>query len=342
MTFSGLEMAVLAMIGTVAGLLGGLLGIGGSIVMIPGMLLLFGARHGQEGQHLYQAAAMIVNFFVAGSSAIKHYKAGAMVWPTLKSMIPLAICGSIAGVWISNLPTFSGSGTIWLSRLFGLFMLYVAVYNTWRMVRGPRAQDTVTPPAERIGGWRAGLVGIPAGLSGGLLGIGGGVVNVPLQQIALRIPLQRSIANSSACIVFVAAFGAVAKNLTLSQHFGPNGQPFAAVQSLTIAALLIPTAFVGAYVGAHLTHTVPLGWLRVAFACLMLYAGIRLITRQLPAAQIRPAGRALVFSSSLTGRENVDAAGGNAGPGIEDWECGAYVPVLRTALRLPSAANLQA
>ena len=55
------EVIVLAGIGSVAGLFGGLLGIGGSAIMIPAMLLFFGGRHGMEAQHLYMAAAMIVN-----------------------------------------------------------------------------------------------------------------------------------------------------------------------------------------------------------------------------------------------------------------------------------------
>jgi len=313
MAFSGLEMVILALIGTVAGLLGGLLGIGGSIVMIPGMLFLFGTRDGPESQHLYQAAAMIVNFFVAASSATRHYKAGAMLWPTLKWLIPVAVLGSVTGVRISNLAVFSGNGTVWLSRLFGLFLLYVMVYNLWGLVRGPRAGDTVTPPAERIGGWKAALVGIPIGLSAGLLGIGGGVVGVPLQQIVLRVPLQRAIANSSACIVFVAAFGAIAKNLTLSQHAGADGSSFGLAQSVAIAAVLIPTGLLGGYLGAHLTHSMSLGWLRVAFAVLMLYAGIRLLTRPLPTALPRPAGRVAV-ATSLPGLGTTSCDGFPAGP----------------------------
>lgn len=279
---TGLETVVLALVGSIAGILGGLLGIGGSIVMIPTMLLLFGTRHGPESQHLYQAAAMIVNFFVAGSSAYKHYKAGAMLWPTLRMLIPIAIIGSITGVWISNWKMFSGDGTIWLSRIFGLFLFYVMLHNLWGLYKGKRKGDTVTPPGDEIGGWRAAVVGIPVGLSGGLLGIGGGIMAVPLQQILLRIPLQRAIANSSLCIVFVATFGAIAKNYTLSQHVGPDGLPFALMESIGIAVILIPTAFAGAYLGAYLTHTMSLGWLRVVFACLMFYGGMKLVTRQMP------------------------------------------------------------
>jgi uncharacterized membrane protein YfcA len=293
---SGLEMIILALIGSIAGILGGLLGIGGSIVMIPAMLFLFGPRHGNESQHLYQAAAMIVNVFVGISSAYRHFKAGAMLWPTLKMLIPVAIVGSILGVYVSNLPYFSGDGTIWLSRLFGLFLLYVLVHNLWGLYRGKRKSDTVTPPDDRIGGWKAGLIGVPVGLSNGLLGIGGGVVAVPLQQTVLKIPLQRSIANSSACIVFVAIFGAISKNLTLGKHIGPDGLPFGLAQSIGIAAILVPTAFVGAYVGAYLTHKMSLGWLRIAFACLMLYGGIKLITRQMPKPPARSISQAVAAS----------------------------------------------
>lgn len=287
---SGIEMIVLAGIGSIAGVLGGLLGIGGSIVMIPALLFVFAGRHGTEGQHLYQAVTMIVNVFVGSSSAYKHFKAGAMLWPTLKMLIPLAILGSLAGVFVSNLPIFSGEGTIWLSRLFGLFLLYVLVHNLRALYRGKRKGDQVTPPDNEVGGWKAALIGAPVGLSNGLLGIGGGVVAVPLQQVILRIPLQRAIANSSMCIVFVAAFGALAKNLTLSQHMGPDGVPFGLGQSLGIAGILIPTAFAGAYVGAHLTHTISLGWLRVVFAGLMLYFGVRLIV--MPKAPTRAVTRA--------------------------------------------------
>lgn len=309
---SGLETIVLAGIGCIAGILGGLLGIGGSIVMIPAMLLLFGSRHGTEGQHLYQAVTMIVNVFVGSSSAYRHYKSGAMLWPTLKMLIPLAILGSIAGVFVSNLGVFSGPGTIWLSRLFGLFLLYVMCHSIWGLYRGKRPGDTLTPPDDRIGGWKAALIGLPVGLSNGLLGIGGGVVAVPLQQTILRIPLQRSIANSSLSIVFVAGFGAIFKNLTLHLHAGPDGAAFALSQSLALAAILIPTAFAGAYLGAYLTHRISLGWLRVVFACLMLYGGVKLVTRPLPQGPVRSISQAQSAASRPSALPPIPA---NTSPG---------------------------
>ncbi len=320
---------ILAVVGSVAGVLGGLLGIGGSIVMIPAMLFIFGDRFGPEGMHLFQAAAMIVNFFVAISSAYRHYKAGALFAPTLKGMIPAAAVGSVAGVFLANL--FTAGDTIWLVRIFGGFMLYVMAYNVWRMIRKQMGKPGLdrTPPASRAGGWRAGLVGVPVGLGGGLLGIGGGVVAVPLQQMAMKMPLQRAIGNSSATIVFVALFGAIAKNVTLGQHVGAGGDPFSVWQSLTIAGVLIPTAFVGAYIGAHLTHTMPLGALRVAFAGLMLYAGLRLVMRQAPVEPEPSVARAEAGVVSVE-HSRVDEGGRGAWAAIhvdevgrgDDWQMG--------------------
>ncbi len=63
-----MELFIPVVIGLVAGILGGLLGIGGSLIIIPGMVIYMShtaaGYHGID-QHLLQAAAMIVNVFVA-------------------------------------------------------------------------------------------------------------------------------------------------------------------------------------------------------------------------------------------------------------------------------------
>ncbi|NOT00406.1 MAG: TSUP family transporter, partial [Phycisphaerales bacterium] len=66
-----LETVWLGIIGLAAGLLGGLLGIGGSIVMIPAMTEVLGAN-----QHLYQASALMVSFFVGAPALVQHLRAG--------------------------------------------------------------------------------------------------------------------------------------------------------------------------------------------------------------------------------------------------------------------------
>ena len=97
-----MDYLVISIIGLVMGLTGGLLGIGGSVVMIPAMTLAFG-----ENQHLYQASSMICNFFVAIASLVAHRRADVLEPGTLRWMIPAGIVAILLGVAGSNLPFFA-------------------------------------------------------------------------------------------------------------------------------------------------------------------------------------------------------------------------------------------
>jgi len=85
-----MDYLILAAIGIVMGLFGGLLGIGGSVVMIPALVFALG-----ENQHLYQASAMICNFFVGTTAAMVHKKADVLVLDVIKWLVPAAAVGII-------------------------------------------------------------------------------------------------------------------------------------------------------------------------------------------------------------------------------------------------------
>lgn len=264
---------VLAVVGLAAGSLGGLLGIGGSVVMIPSMRELLDAD-----QHLYQAAAMIVNFFVVSPSVYHHVRAGAVVWPVVRWLAPTATVAVVGGVLLSELPVFRGSGEMYLASLFGLFLFYVAGANVQQLVsRRAAAREERWEPTRST--WLGSvLVGVAVGLLGGLLGIGGGVVSVPLQQRLLRMPLRNAIANSASTIVLLSVVGASLKNYELVTHHA-----YRLADSVSLAAVLIPTAIAGGFVGGRLVHVLPLRVVRAAFVLLMLVAGLRLTLRAVAA-----------------------------------------------------------
>ena len=64
------ELVRLLLLGLLAGALGGLVGVGGSIVIIPVLTLLL-----NKDQHLSQATAMIINVLVAAASLLQHHRA---------------------------------------------------------------------------------------------------------------------------------------------------------------------------------------------------------------------------------------------------------------------------
>lgn len=267
--------AVLAIIGFFAGLTGGMLGVGGSIVMIPAMTKLLGPN-----QHLYQAAAMIVNFFVVVPAVVQHRRARVIHGRTVLRLISVGFFAVIAGVLLSELRLFSGEGEAYLRLAFGVFLLLICaidLYQLGRFLRS-RASETVNatvPPADAVSSglqrpidWRwAMLIGLPTGLIAGFLGVGGGVLAVPLQRRLLRLPIQVAIANSAALIAATSAVGATLKNYAYAVDNHDGGSPF------VLAAVLIPTAIVGSLVGSRLTHRLPVNVLKfVFFVCLAVVA----------------------------------------------------------------------
>ena len=262
-----MDYVILVLIGSVMGFFGGLLGIGGSVVMIPALVIAFG-----ENQHLYQASAMICNFFVGLAAVLVHKKAHVLMIDILKWLVPAGLLGIIAGVWLSNISFFAGPNSYNLCRAFGFFMIYVAVYNIFKFGKRDGGADGLDMSKSKISRALTMCTGLITGLSAGLLGLGGGTVCTPTQQLFLKIPLKRAISNSSALIASMALAGALYKNITLSKH------GIAALDSIKIAAFVIPSAMVGAYIGGHLLHKLPKDLVRAVFIGLVILAAIKMLT----------------------------------------------------------------
>lgn len=261
------------LVGLFAGFLGGLLGIGGSIIMIPALTEVLG-----PDQHLYQAAAMIVNFCVVVPALIQHRRANAIHLPTVRRTVPIALLAILIGVAVSELPQFAGTGQAYLMGLFGVFLLCEGGYDLHRMFRrteGPR--DTLTLSDSGVDGratWRhCAYIGAPTGFIGGLFGVGGGTISVPLQRRILRMPVRSAIANSAAIMLFTSVPGALMKNIAFAQQHGPITKP------LLLAAILAPTAILGSFYGSWLTHRLPTRTIKILFFAVLCAVALRMMHR---------------------------------------------------------------
>ncbi|MCP4712664.1 MAG: sulfite exporter TauE/SafE family protein [Planctomycetes bacterium] len=266
-----IEFIIPAIIGIFAGFVGGLLGVGGSIIIIPGLIYYFNQTSGYTGdtQHLIQAASMICNFFISFPAVLAHRRAAAIMKPVVVRLIPAALVGIFAGVALSNSSTFARQNGKYLALGLSLFLAYVVIYNLYRLYLMTKNNNAPTPIPEKIPTWKVLTVGLPMGLIAGLLGIGGGALAVPAQQLILKIPLKNAIANSATTIVFTAIFGALYKNATLTAH-GPT-----VIQSLKLAAMLIPTAMIASFLGGKLVHKLPRKILRITFIIFMTFVAYK-------------------------------------------------------------------
>ncbi|MFZ9879907.1 MAG: sulfite exporter TauE/SafE family protein [Phycisphaerales bacterium] len=260
------QALIVAPIGLAGGLAGGMLGIGGSVVVIPLLTFAIGPN-----QHLYQSAALIANLLVASSSALKHRGKGTIRGDLAPRMLVVAGALSIAGVFVSNLVDATR-----LMAVFGGFLIYLAANELVSMVRS-RGKPVDEPTSDQV---RIGPASPIAGLGGfaaGLLGIGGGVIMIPLLRKFARIPLRQCIATSAVVMLGSTAVGALAKNMSVSGLKDPSGMPLTLAQSLTLAGMLAPTALVGGYLGAGISYRLPLKALKVVFAVLLAFAGARMV-----------------------------------------------------------------
>lgn len=258
------HLILASILGLLAGTLGGIAGLGGSMIMIPGLGLLFGfTTTNRDEQHLYMAAAMIANVVVAIPATLRHRRAGSVRLDLVRILLPAMVIANIAGVLLSNL--LPGK------HLKYLLAAFVAVYciTNLRAALWPKPQTTDAP--ERSTPARTTTIGSIGGLIGGFLGVGGGVVLVPLMQLWSRVPLRQAIGTSSAAMIASALLGAILKTSTLSTH------QQSAMSAGALALAMAPGAVAGAYLGASLAHRLPLRAVRVIISLALLAAVSRLV-----------------------------------------------------------------
>lgn len=111
------ELAGLAAVGLGAGFLAGLLGIGGGVVMVPAMVLIFGFD-----QHVAQGTSLLVIIPAALTGSYTHHRNGRLV---LRDAAWLAV-GGVIGALIGSVSALSLDDTI-LRRLFAAFLILTAL-----------------------------------------------------------------------------------------------------------------------------------------------------------------------------------------------------------------------
>ena len=257
------EVAICLVIGAFAGVLGGLAGIGGSMIMLPALAVFVADPDPGSAHHMFMAAAMVVNVVVSFPAALRHRKAGAIHYRALRVILPAMAVAIVAGVLVSN----AFDGLILRKILAG----FIAAYALMTIARFFRKSAEPELDATGVHPVRLTVIGLATGMVAGLLGIGGGVLMVPMLQVFCKMPIKNAIATSSAVMVLTAIVGASLKLATLGPEHGR-----AVTDALLIALALSPTAFFGGRLGAALTHRLPLQAVRLVVSIALLIVAARM------------------------------------------------------------------
>jgi len=253
--------------GIIAGLVSGIMGIGGGIVVVPALAFIFTHKANVPPDLIMQMAAgtsLAIMLFTAQSSIREHYKQGIILWGVYQRLWPGIVLGAISGALLSN-----QLSTFWLRMIFGFFMLFVAIKMLFDL---NKAELTVHrfPPV-----WINGLITYLIGAIAGLLGVGGGALAVPYLHYC-NLEIKKIAPISALSTLTVAIVGTLVFIYTGTKASGLPAYSSGFVYWPAVLCIAIPSSFLAPF-GAKLTYIVPVKQLKYGFILLLILTAIDLL-----------------------------------------------------------------
>lgn len=190
------------LIGVLAGLLSGMLGIGGGIVVVPGLVIVFTRFAKMQGFSMHMAAgtSLAIMIITAISSIYAHHQRDNVLWPLFLRLLPGILIGVISGaIFASYLPARI------LEIIFGVFVFLMAL-RMFLLIK--------SKPTRKLPDWPwLSLVAFVIGGKSGLLGIGGGAITIPFLNYC-NVPMRKASGTSIACTFPIAIVGAISFAIT--------------------------------------------------------------------------------------------------------------------------------
>lgn len=256
---------VMLAVGSIAGFIAGLLGIGGGMIIVPVVLWVLqmkGLGGIEHAQHLAVGTSFAIMVFTTFSSVMAQQRKGSVDWAVVRRMAP----GMVVGVMIGSMLAKRLSNEA-LQVFFIVFVVLVALKTL---------TDAKPKPTRSLPG-PAGLaaVGSLFGMASSWVGIGGGSLSVPFM-LYCNVPVRTAVGTSAGLAWPIAVAGAVGY---LYSGWNVAGLPegtlgfwyLPAVAVLSVATMLF------APLGVKAAHKLPPEKLKLAFGLLLLVIAARML-----------------------------------------------------------------
>ncbi|KIN77021.1 sulfite exporter TauE/SafE family protein [Sulfitobacter mediterraneus] len=264
-----LQMALMLMaIGAFAGVLAGLLGVGGGIVLVPAFFYAFQTL-GYDGPQLMQmclATSLATIIVTSLRSVHSHNKKGAVDWQILRSWAPGIVIGAIIGML---LVAQLRSGT--LQAIFGGLALIVGLYMGFGRAEWRLGQAMPTGVLRAVLSPGVGFLSV-------LMGIGGGSFGVPLMSL-FNTPIHRAVATAAGFGVLIAV-PSVIGFLFVDMQAGKPPLTIGAV-NLVAFGIIIAMTLITAPLGVKLAHAMDPKPLKRVFAVFLVLVAVNMLRKAL-------------------------------------------------------------
>jgi uncharacterized membrane protein YfcA len=252
---SVLYLVILFLVGVVAGIVGGLLGIGGCAIMMP--TIRFGFNFLPT---LAVGTTLVAVIFTAASGAIQHWRLGNVDWRSVKHIAPAGVAGVLAG---SALFYYIHEYGAVIDLIVGLAFIWVAIRMVYEGVFHRQGAEVA---GNQLLGSKQAKAGVGGGVGflTGIIGLGGGYLLVPSFIYFLRSPMRIAIGSSMASFVWFALVGGIIKVV----------QGFCNIPAAVALGL---GATGGAIIGARLVARFKPATLKAIFGFIFLYVSLKYI-----------------------------------------------------------------
>lgn len=252
------------LLGAFVGVVAGLFGVGGGLIIVPALLFIF---HGSGMSatvvmHMAIGTSLATIMVTSLSSVRAHHQHGAVLWPAVIKLTPGIVAGTLLGAYIVNqLPNAA------LRIIFGVFELLVAA----QMAFGIKASAHRQLP----GWWGMSVTGAIIGKVSAIIGIGGGTLTVPFL-VWCNTGIRQAVATSAACglpiaVAGTAGFVVMGWNAPQLPAWSTGYIYWPAFAGIALASVL------SAPLGARLAHSLPVAKLKLYFALLLVFLGVRML-----------------------------------------------------------------
>lgn len=259
------DIILLLVTGSVAGLFAGLLGIGGGVVIVPVLVLVF-EYQGLDSSVIMQSAigtSLATIVFTSISSIRVHQAHQAIIWSVFWKMTP----GIIVGAWIGTLVADALPSEI-LKLIFAPFLMLIAIQ--FALNKQPKAHRSLPEKQGLV------FVGTLVGAISSLFGIGGGALNVPFLAWC-NVSIRKAVATSAAIGLPIAITGTLG---FIVSGWKSQEMPDWSIGYINLIAAfsIISVSAIAAPYGAKLAHRIPVVLIKRIFAVLLVFVVIKLLT----------------------------------------------------------------
>lgn len=255
---------LLLAVGAAAGVLAGLLGVGGGIVVVPALYYIFGYLNVDDAVRMHLAVGTSLATIVPTSirSVRAHHSRGSFDSHLFKTWMPGIVAGVLFGTWLAALSDFAT-----LTLVFAVVATFVAVYMALGNPKWQLANELPPLPVCQ-------LIAATIGTISAMMGIGGGTMTVPALNL-FGVPIHRAVGTSAGFGLIIAVPGA------FGFMVGGWGNPALPDFSLGYVnllglALIVPMTVLTVPLGARLAHTLSIAGLRRAFALFLGLTALRM------------------------------------------------------------------